>query len=235
MDNLMILDLDNCISDHRHREHFLVEGDFEKYNSLCEDDHVANEHLWKDYKGKIAIFTGRPVKWIDETKRWMASKGIPDRCLIFMRSTGDHRPGYIIKEDFLKSVLDIFNIEQAYDDDPRIVEMYKKYGIPSEVISISERIERKDKVEKILDDMKKTHVQRAKEYGDSTGRTANLMKAIFPDGLSLKGHQSFALFHPFFLICVKLVRFANSGFAHKDSIHDIAVYAAMLESKMKDE
>jgi hypothetical protein len=34
---------------------------------------------------------------------------------------------------------------------------------------------------------------------------------------------------------VKLTRFANSGLTHEDSIHDAAVYAAMVESLIRKE
>jgi hypothetical protein len=34
---------------------------------------------------------------------------------------------------------------------------------------------------------------------------------------------------------VKITRFANSGLKHKDSIHDAAVYAAMVESLIKED
>jgi len=36
--------------------------------------------------------------------------------------------------------------------------------------------------------------------------------------------------HLFELLIVKLTRFANQSFGHQDSIHDAAIYAAMIES-----
>ena len=41
--------------------------------------------------------------------------------------------------------------------------------------------------------------------------------------------------HLFELMVVKLTRFANSGLTHQDSIHDLAVYAAMVESLVRKE
>jgi hypothetical protein len=41
--------------------------------------------------------------------------------------------------------------------------------------------------------------------------------------------------HLFEIIVVKLTRFANSRLEHKDSIHDIAVYSAMIESELTKE
>ena len=61
------------------------------------------------------------------------------------------------------------------------------------------------------------------------------MTALFPGGVSLITKEQFNTWHLFELMIVKLTRFANTEMTHKDSIHDAAVYAAMVESLMEGE
>lgn len=81
----------------------------------------------------------------------------------------------------------------------------------------------------ILDQMADTFRQRNAVYGDNYRMVAKLVKVLFPQGV-----PSELVFtdqwHLFELKLVKLSRFAISGLTHIDSIHDDAVYAAMIES-----
>lgn len=87
----------------------------------------------------------------------------------------------------------------------------------------------------ILQNMANTFKERNLIYGDNYKTVGNVMIALFPDGVNLKTKDDFNLWHLLELMIVKLTRFANSELKHKDSIHDAAVYAAMVESLMKDE
>lgn len=84
--------------------------------------------------------------------------------------------------------------------------------------------------DQILAEMADTFRERNKVYGDNYKRVGAVMAAMFPDGIQLKEEDEFNRWHLFELIIVKLTRFANSGLTHKDSIHDAAVYSAMVES-----
>lgn len=86
----------------------------------------------------------------------------------------------------------------------------------------------------ILSEMADTYRERNKVYGDNWKSVGNVMLALFPNGIQLKDAQSFNEWHLFELIVVKLTRFANSDLKHADSIHDIAVYAAMIESALSE-
>lgn len=80
----------------------------------------------------------------------------------------------------------------------------------------------------ILADMAVTFRERNAVYGDNYKMVGRLMAVLFPQGVSaelLHSHQ----FHLFELKLVKLSRFAISGLTHTDSIHDDAVYSAMIE------
>lgn len=86
----------------------------------------------------------------------------------------------------------------------------------------------------VLAEMAKTYRERNAVYGDNFRMVGPMMKILFPDGVApalLHSDQ----FHLFELMLVKLSRFAVSNMAHKDSIHDAAVYAAMIESILNEQ
>tara|TARA_Y100000401_G_C8270209_1_gene197956 strand:- start:207 stop:506 length:300 start_codon:yes stop_codon:yes gene_type:complete len=89
--------------------------------------------------------------------------------------------------------------------------------------------------DKILLSMAKTFRERNKIYGDNYKSVGEVMMALFPDGIELSSKDQFNKWHLFELMVVKLTRFANTNLSHKDSIHDAAVYAAMVESLMPEE
>lgn len=82
----------------------------------------------------------------------------------------------------------------------------------------------------VLADMAGTYKARNAVYGDNWKTVGEVMMSLFPNGIRLGTAADFNRWHLFELIVVKLTRFANSGLAHRDSIHDIAVYGAMIES-----
>ena len=75
--------------------------------------------------------------------------------------------------------------------------------------------------------MAKTFKERGEIYGDNYKQIHAVITAMVPDGCLTEDWNKF---HPFFMIIVKLTRLANSNLEHKDSVHDIGVYAAMWES-----
>ena len=87
----------------------------------------------------------------------------------------------------------------------------------------------------ILAEMAETYRERNKVYGDNYKRVGAVMAAMFPNGVDLFTEDDYNVWHLFELMVVKLTRFANSGLTHEDSIHDAAVYAAMVESLIRKE
>lgn len=84
----------------------------------------------------------------------------------------------------------------------------------------------------ILDEIKETHSQRAKSYtpGETPGHEvhAAVLKALFPNGVPEGSQHKFVLLN---YIIGKVVRYALLlPHGHQDSIHDIAVYAMILDS-----
>jgi len=83
----------------------------------------------------------------------------------------------------------------------------------------------------ILKKMAETYAERNAVYGDNFRNVGRIMMILFPEGLNLESESDFTRWHIFELIVVKLTRysinFKNGG--HPDSVHDAAVYNAMLE------
>jgi hypothetical protein len=85
----------------------------------------------------------------------------------------------------------------------------------------------------ILAEMADTFRERNKVYGDNYKRVGAVMAAMFPNGMTLVTEHDYNVWHLFELMVVKMTRFANSDLTHEDSIHDAAVYAAMVESLIR--
>jgi hypothetical protein len=83
---------------------------------------------------------------------------------------------------------------------------------------------------RILDMSAQTFSDRREIYGDSSDQFGRIMAILmehnnFAPSMA-KEHEMYMFFNH---IVGKLVRFANSGFEHIDSIHDIINYAGLVE------
>jgi hypothetical protein len=87
----------------------------------------------------------------------------------------------------------------------------------------------------ILQEAANTYRERNKIYGDNYKNVGKVMINLHPNGIELKTDEDFTLFHLWELVIVKLTRFANSGLSHIDSIHDAAVYCAMIQEILEEE
>ena len=83
----------------------------------------------------------------------------------------------------------------------------------------------------ILIGMIETYNERGKLYGNTFTRTRDVVRALFPDGVSPELVDK-TQWHIFEMVINKLVRFANTNLEHVDSIHDAAVYCAIIEEVM---
>lgn len=83
-----------------------------------------------------------------------------------------------------------------------------------------------------LEAMAATFRERNKVYGDNYVRLGNAMHALFPEGLTVNTSDDWVRLYFFFLQQVKTSRYATNFTTggHPDSVHDAAVYAAMLET-----
>lgn len=82
----------------------------------------------------------------------------------------------------------------------------------------------------ILEEAGRTFRERNAVYKDNAEVVGKVMAALFPNGVKLRTAEDHKMYHLFELVIVKLTRFTQSGLTHTDSIHDLAVYAAMCEN-----
>ena len=93
------------------------------------------------------------------------------------------------------------------------------------------------KPDEILEKWAKFFKKRNEEYGSSYLRHGEIMKLLFPNGITLETADHFYYFHIFVLELVKIIRIANSmqaGTSSLDSWKDLAVYAAMFVEKEEE-
>lgn len=77
-----------------------------------------------------------------------------------------------------------------------------------------------------------TYAARRAVYGESEQRYAAIMSACFPDGLTIASHEEWVRFGLFTQIIGKVARYTNDfKDPHVDSVHDLGVYAFMLEAE----
>lgn len=90
-------------------------------------------------------------------------------------------------------------------------------------------------VPKILKEMAATYEERNKVYGNNFLMMGPVMKAMFPNGPKLETEKDYIIFHLFDWAVGKLTRFVNSDMKHIDTIHDVAVYCAMIEAIISED
>lgn len=136
-------------------------------------------------------------------------------------------PGAIVGQE-AERILNSASIH--YTDKPleELLEEDGKVGRPVE--NVAEYLRSAVSPADILDSAAKTFRERNAVYKDNFKKVGAVMAALFPDGVQLHTEEDHNTYHLFELLIVKLTRFVNSGLRHEDSIHDIAVYAAMIET-----
>jgi hydroxymethylpyrimidine pyrophosphatase-like HAD family hydrolase len=135
----VVCDLDGTLCDHRHRIHLAWLGKWDEYNGACKFDGLIREtsefiYQLHDVEGfDIVFLTGRSIKFIAETTKWIDRNNIAGYKLI-MRQDNDFRKASEFKEAeltqfLLDNEIDIEQVEYAIDDDADCCEMLKELGI----------------------------------------------------------------------------------------------------------
>lgn len=241
-----IFDLDNCLSDDAHRRHLALEGKYKEYHALADMDLPINGPILKglveaDPDVNIAFVTGREEFMRQKTKKWLQDhfpKAVERHFILLMRPDGDHTPAPKLKVRLLQeSGLDPAWVAGAYDDRVDVLEAYRAWGIKTtERLCGDPGCERQRDAAAVLSHMAETFRERNANYADNYKQVGKIMavlhgpQAPVPATGLVGSEEQFNVWHLYELLVVKLTRFANSGLAHRDSIHDIAVYAAMIES-----
>ena len=87
----------------------------------------------------------------------------------------------------------------------------------------------------VLAEMAETYAERNATYGENFRKFGPTMATLFPDGMTIKTADDWNKLHFMVHIVGKLTRFASTNMAHIDSVHDLAVYAAMMESILQEQ
>lgn len=131
-----IFDIDGTIADLRHRLHH-IQGDHKNWNAFFMA--MRNDApIWpvidlmpklKDEWTDILLVSGRPEDWREDTEEWLHRHRVRyDR--LYMRLEGDKRSDVIVKREILQQIRsEGYEILMAFDDRPRVVEMWRAHGI----------------------------------------------------------------------------------------------------------
>lgn len=144
---ISIWDIDNCLSDDRHRTHLIDptrQGDekYAAYNTQMHLDPVCNLSLFKVFqKMSHPVFaTGRPERFRDTTFKWIEDSLGVWKPTIYMRPNDTIGLTPVkLKETFLEIIMGVYgrsNIIGAFDDIPAVVEMYQRHRIPACVLQV---------------------------------------------------------------------------------------------------
>lgn len=136
--DLVVFDLDQTLFDIHHREHLIPTAEngstWLAFNQACVNDAIieAVADLVKMYDEAgytIAYLSGRGAEVAEVTREMLARQAlISSADLLYLRPTGDYTPGPELKRFWIEH-LGVERVVAAYDDDPKIIEMYRSLGI----------------------------------------------------------------------------------------------------------
>jgi hypothetical protein len=223
-----VFDLDGCLSDYRHRRHFLDAKAYASYHDLLRYDSPMNVQQWERAERRLVV-TSRPIRHKAETIDWI-HRNLGGAYELVMRPDGDMRASPELKVDLLRDVamLDPDEVKVCYDDREDVVGAYLDAGYCA--VQLGAPVT----VPQILHDMAETFRERDAQYGQTYLRFGGVCAAAFPRGIQLDGADQFARFGVVVQCFGKLLRYVAQPNGHKDSAHDLAVYAAILESLTED-
>jgi len=245
LEPVVVLDLDGCLADDAWRLHIAEAYGWDAYHAVCRHDAPMNEWLLELHKHskRVWFVTGRPERcrpatlaWIDQVlkENGLTKTPLGSSIKLLMRpnsdtetSSADLKPRLL--EEAIPRAHDRCLI--VYDDREDVLGGYRR-RFPQAIVH---RVTRPGEpagrdASALLQEAAETFKERNATYKDNYRRIVPLVKALFPDGVP-PGLIESNSWHLLELILVKLTRFTQSEFKHRDSIHDIMVYAAMIESE----
>lgn len=245
---VVMFDLDGTLCDDRWRQHLILSdnvthGDldakWDAYHAACGQDLPINLHLLDGLSTfDVAFVTSRPEKFREKTKQWLRENIYSHRnSPLLMRPIGDHRHSPELKVDLMRKHLGGGdNVTDAYDDRQDVLEALFMAGVKRTHLMVPPPLagSATKTPADILQGMIETYHERTSVYGGNYYKVAKLVAILWPDGvppdLVIKDQ-----WHLFELKLIKLTRFAGSNLTHIDSIHDDAVYSAIIESVLLEQ
>ncbi|GAA2500128.1 LNS2 domain-containing protein [Streptomyces gobitricini] len=130
---LAVFDLDNTLSDTRHRQRFL-EGrprDWDAFFAAAPQDPplARGVALCLETAGEcdVVYLTGRPERCRRDTVAWLAGHGLPDGPL-HMRRDQDRRPARVTKLEILRRLSRTREVRVLVDDDELVCDAAERAG-----------------------------------------------------------------------------------------------------------
>ncbi len=132
----VVFDIDGVLSDAGTRQHFIEKGrrDWEAFFDACADDPLIEEvaqllHLL-DQSLHLILLTGRPLRVQPQTLAWLKRYELRWDLLI-MRDYGDYSAARQFKQWTVADLRQYgFDLQLAFEDDRRNVEMFRGEGVP---------------------------------------------------------------------------------------------------------
>jgi phosphoglycolate phosphatase-like HAD superfamily hydrolase len=132
----VVFDIDGVLSDAASRQHFIEAGrrNWNAFFDACGDDPLIEEvaqvlSLLHDELG-IILLTGRPARVQPQTLAWLQRYHLRWDLLI-MRDFGDYSAAREFKQWTVRELREYgFDLQLAFEDDRRNLEMFRAAGIP---------------------------------------------------------------------------------------------------------
>ena len=123
----VIVDIDGTIALHGdERGHY----EYEKVATDTVNHPVAWLVDLLDTEVDIIFLSGREDRCRDDTVNWLNQKLGYGQPKLFMRTTGDHRPDYVIKGELFDAYIrDNYNVQFVLDDRDQVVNMWRGMGL----------------------------------------------------------------------------------------------------------
>ncbi len=137
MSDCVIFDVDGTLCDVREIRHF-VSGpskNFTEFHVQSTGCGVIAEtrRLWDEAGDKglaRIVVTARQARFFQHTLWWLLLNDLqPDD--MFMRGWNDTRPDNVVKEEILSIIRQRYNPVLAIDDNPSVIEVWERNGIPT--------------------------------------------------------------------------------------------------------
>jgi phosphoglycolate phosphatase-like HAD superfamily hydrolase len=132
----VVFDIDGVLSDAAGRQHFIEwqRRDWDAFFDACGEDplveDVAHLLVLLEPSLHVVLLTGRPIRVMPQTLAWLAHNNLRWDLLV-MRDRGDYAQVTTFKR---RAVDDLrhygFDLELAFEDDPRNRDMFRTEGIP---------------------------------------------------------------------------------------------------------
>lgn len=136
MKQAIIFDIDGTLADHKNRLKYIKQKPkkWDLFFSESINDKplphikIIYDALKKAGKYYLIIMTGRPNKYKEITIEWLQKNGF-DYDKLFMRPTNNFKQNLEMKEILLQKIMQYYEVVFAFDDDEKVIELYKKYNI----------------------------------------------------------------------------------------------------------